>query len=113
MKYFAQLNSNNIVKQIINVPDDYNLSSNNEYVEDLVIKKLESTYGYDTYWKECTGKVFIGDTYNESENKFLSSKPFDSWVLDDNGNAKPPIDYPDDGEIYDWNEETEQWDVIE
>lgn len=113
MKYFAQLNSNNIVKQIINVPDDYNLSSNNEYVEDLVIKKLESTYGYDTYWKECTGKVFIGDTYNESENKFLSSKPFDSWVLDENGNAEPPIDYPDDEEIYDWNEETEQWDVIE
>ena len=24
-----------------------------------------------------------------------------------------PVDYPDDGKIYDWNEETQQWELNE
>lgn len=113
MKVFARLNSNNIVTQIINVPDEYGLSSSDEYVEDLAIKKLKAKYGYETNWKECVGIVYTGDTYNESENKFITPKIFDSWVIDEDGIPQPPTAYPDDGEIYDWNEETEQWDLIE
>ena len=113
MKVFARLDSNNIVTQIINVPDDYGLSSSNQYVENLAIKKLKAKYGYETNWKECVGIVYIGDTYNESENKFITPKIFDSWIIDEDGIPQPPTSYPDDGEMYDWNEEAEEWDLIE
>ena len=113
MKVFARLDLNNKVTQIINVPDEYGFSSSDKYVESLAIKKLKQTYGYETNWKECVGITLIGDTYSESENKFITPKIFDSWIIDEDGIPQPPTPYPDDGEIYDWNEETEEWDVIE
>jgi len=113
MKVFARLDLNNIVTQIINVPDEYGMSSSDEYVENLAIKKLKAKYGYETNWKECVGIVYTGDTYSESENKFITPKIFDSWVIDEDGIPQAPTSYPDDGEMYDWNEETEQWDLIE
>jgi len=87
--------------------------SSDEYVENLAIKKLKAKYGYETNWKECVGIVYTGDTYSESENKFITPKIFDSWVIDEDGIPQAPTSYPDDGEMYDWNEETEQWDLIE
>jgi hypothetical protein len=54
----------------------------------------------------------VGYTYDEALDAFIPPKPFDSWVLDETiGQWKAPIDYPDDGNAYVWNEEVQQWEL--
>jgi len=55
----------------------------------------------------------VGYTYESSLDAFIPPKPFDSWVLDESkGDWNAPIDYPDDGGEYFWNEDDQQWDLI-
>lgn len=57
---------------------------------------------------EFTGTACIGGEYRN--NKFISVKPYQSWVLDENSliwNA--PIPYPTDSLVYGWDEETISW----
>jgi len=65
----------------------------------------------------------IGFTYDSVNDLFIHPKFFDSWVFDvDSASWKPPIDKPADAndehdtskprKHYDWNEETESWDLI-
>ena len=55
----------------------------------------------------------IGYTYDSNLDAFIPPKIFDSWVLDESkGDWVPPVDYPDDGNPYVWNEESQQWDLV-
>lgn len=55
----------------------------------------------------------IGYTYDEIRDAFIPPKPFDSWVLDEaTCQWNSPIDYPQDGKMYRWNEELLQWKEI-
>lgn len=52
----------------------------------------------------------IGYTYDEIRDAFIPPKPFDSWVLDEaTCQWNSPIDYPQDGKMYRWNEESLSW----
>ena len=52
----------------------------------------------------------IGFTYDRERDAFIPPKPFASWVLNqDTCLWYAPVEYPDDGEYYTWNEETTSW----
>jgi hypothetical protein len=52
----------------------------------------------------------IGYTYDSEKDAFIPPQPFASWVLnDDTCLWEAPVAYPDDGEMYDWDEETTSW----
>lgn len=52
----------------------------------------------------------IGYTYNEERDAFIPPKPFDSWVLnEDTCLWEPPIPYPNDGAVYQWDESLGDW----
>ena len=52
----------------------------------------------------------IGYTYDEDRDAFIAPKPFDSWVLDEETcRWEAPVPYPDDGVMYQWDEETTDW----
>lgn len=52
----------------------------------------------------------IGYTYNAQLDAFISPKPFNSWILDEETCIwQPPVPYPNDGVQYAWNEETQNW----
>jgi len=54
----------------------------------------------------------IGYTYDEDRDAFIPKKPFSSWVLNESTCLwKAPVAKPDDGEKYNWNEETTSWDL--
>ena len=61
----------------------------------------------------------LGMTYDADKDKFITIKPYTSWVLDSNDDWQAPIAKPDDGKIYLWNEDDYQadnetgWDEIE
>ena len=55
----------------------------------------------------------IGYTYDAANDAFIEPKPFDSWVLNEQTfRWEPPVAYPDDGNMYIWNETDQQWDEV-
>ena len=55
----------------------------------------------------------IGYTYDAARDAFIPPQPYPSWNLnEDTCLWEPPIAYPDDGNMYIWNEDTQQWDEI-
>ena len=56
----------------------------------------------------------IGASYDEARDAFIYSKPYDSWVLnEDTCLWDAPIPYPTDGESYTWDEDAGDWVVVE
>ena len=54
------------------------------------------------------------DVYDGERDAFIAPKPFDSWSLDeDSCRWKAPVAHPDDGKIYEWDEPTLNWKVVE
>ena len=56
----------------------------------------------------------IGYTYDESRDAFIPPQPYPSWILNEETCLwDSPVPYPDDGERYIWNEETQTWNLLE
>lgn len=54
----------------------------------------------------------IDYAYDKDRDAFIPPKPFASWVLDDASCLwEAPVPYPTDGEMYNWNEETQTWEL--
>jgi hypothetical protein len=54
----------------------------------------------------------IGYTYDPVRDAFLPPKPFNSWILDESSCTwQPPVPQPTDGEIYQWNEDLQTWEM--
>ena len=56
----------------------------------------------------------IGFTYDEDRDAFISPKPYASWVLNETTcQWEAPVALPDTENRYNWNEETQQWDLLD
>jgi hypothetical protein len=56
----------------------------------------------------------VGYTYDAQRDAFISPKPFNSWILNEQTCSwESPIPYPTDGEQYIWNDATTSWDLVE
>jgi len=52
----------------------------------------------------------IGYTYDHTRNAFIPPQPYSSWTLNEETcNWNPPVPYPNDGNMYTWNEATTSW----
>lgn len=115
MAHYAKISDQNIVEQVIVVSNEDELKDGAE-CEEQGIAFCQSLFGKNTKWKKTSynGKIRgnyagIGYTYDPIKDAFISPKPYDSWVLNDNIQWSPPIPYPDDGKMYAWKEETQSW----
>lgn len=58
----------------------------------------------------------IGYTFDETkgtDGAFIPPQPFSSWILNEETCLwDAPIPYPEDGGIYEWNEENTSWDLV-
>jgi hypothetical protein len=55
----------------------------------------------------------IGYTYDEDRDAFIPKKTFNSWILnEDTCLWEAPVDYPNDGQDYKWNETIQNWELI-
>lgn len=52
----------------------------------------------------------IGYTYDATNDVFYEQQPFNSWTLNSNWVWEAPLDYPNDDNIYIWDEELYQSD---
>jgi hypothetical protein len=113
MAYFAQLDENNVVLQVIAVVNDVIKDESGIEQESLGISFCKELYGQDTNWVQTSYNnsirgVFasIDYTYDASLDRFIPPKTYPSWVLDANYIWEPPIPYPTDGKKYEWDEAT-------
>jgi hypothetical protein len=55
----------------------------------------------------------VGFTYDRDKDAFIPPQPYPSWTLNEESCLwEAPVAYPEDGQVYVWNEETTSWDVV-
>ena len=124
MAHFAKLGVGNIVERVAVVSNDIATT------EQAGMNFLNNLYNTRDVWKQTSyntqGGVHMlggtpfrknyaskGYTYDQEKDAFIPPKPYASWTLNESTCLwDPPVDYPDDGNRYDWNETTKQWDLI-
>jgi hypothetical protein len=119
MAHFAQLNENSIVIQVITAGDEYEENGEELYAQITGGVWKRTSYNTKAGAHSNGGTPFrknyagIGYTYDETRDAFIPPKPYDSWIIDEETCIwVAPIPYPNDGEIYVWNEESLAWDVV-
>ena len=116
MAHFAILNESNIVTRVEVINNAVLLDGDGVEQEQLGIDFLTSLYGAGNYKQTSYNRNIrknyagVGYTYEAVKDKFIKSKPFASWSLDENDDWKAPITYPDDDKDYYWNEDNYQAD---
>ncbi len=119
MAHFAELDENNIVTKVIVVHDSMVMDSDNQENEAKGVEFCSTLFGH-TNWVQTSynnnmRKQFagIGYTYDSDSNVFVAPQPYPSWFLDDNSDWQPPTPMPEDDNKYSWNEDTQNWDLVE
>lgn len=110
MAHFAEVDSNNVVTQVLVVPDEQEHRGEDFLANDLGLGGIWRQTSYNhRIRKQYAG---IGYTYDESADVFVAPQPFPSWTLDENHDWQPPKAKPEDGLMYFWNEETLDWEAV-
>ena len=121
MAHYAFLDNSNIVTEVIIGKNENDGDGNWETYYGNIRGKVCKRTSYNTLnnlHKEG-GTPFRGNfaginyTYDETNDVFISPKPYPSWILDTSiWNWKAPVEMPTDG-LYVWNETTTSWDLNE
>ena len=118
MAHFAQINENNVVTQVVVVANKNTSDSHGVEKEEIGAVFLERLLGGT--WKQTSyngnfrkNYAGIGYTFDADLDAFVPPKPFASWTLNnDTAQWEAPMAMPDDGGLYEWNEDTTSWDAI-
>jgi hypothetical protein len=119
MAHFAELNENNIVTRVIVVANSELLDNQGIEQESKGILFCQQLLGGN--WKQTSyngnfrkNYAGIGYTYDNTLDAFIPPQPYLSWLLDtETCQWQPPVPMPTDGNIYQWNEDTTSWVLIE
>jgi len=100
-QYFAQVDDNNIVTQVIVAGQSFVDSLGGKWVETAMDGSIRANY------------AGIGYTYDSTHDVFYAPQPFESWKLNaDSYLWEAPTPMPTDGKRYQWDEPTLSWQVI-
>ena len=134
MAHFCELDSNNIVTQVIVVADADTADAQGNHMESIGIAFCQRLIGGN--WKQTSyntqggthtngGTPFrgnyagIGYTYDTLHDVFYAPQPYPSWTISaPTWTWTSPVPYPTDvgaeesPKRYTWNEETKAWDLI-
>lgn len=104
MSHFAKIQNGIVTKVIVAEAEFFDT-----YVDDSPGKWVQ-TYKDRSQRKNYAG---IGFSYDATRDAFIPPQPFPSWTLnEDDCYWEPPVAMPDDGNRYDWNEDTQSWDEV-
>ena len=118
MAHFAQLDSNNVVIQVIVVDNKDTADAYGTEKEHIGAAFCERVLGGT--WKQTSyngnkrkNYAGIGYTYREDIDAFVPPQPYASWVLNANAQWEAPTPMPTDGQMYLWDEATTSWKKLE
>ena len=119
MAHYAYVDGRNIVTQVVvgkneDEPLPEGVSSWEEYYG--AIRCSYNTYGGvhldggTLFRKNYPG---IGFSYDADRDAFIPPQPYTSWVLnEDTCLWEAPVPYPEDGNMYAWDEEAGEWQEV-
>lgn len=114
MAHYAFLDSNNVVTEVIVGIDETELVeglSPEEWYENFRNQKCVRTSYNGKIRKRYAG---IGYRYDETRDAFIAPQPFVSWVFNEQTlDWQAPIPYPEDGQVYYWDESSREWMIYE
>lgn len=108
MAHFAKLDENDIVIQVIVIPDSQEHRGQEFCADDL---GLGGTW-VQTSYNGSMRKNFAGTgmKFDRRRDAFIPPATYESWVLNEQTCLwEPPIEYPTDGLMYEWNENEKDW----
>lgn len=118
MAHYAFLDANNIVTEVIVGKDEgedgVDWETHYGNFRGQVCKRTSyntlggvHSEGGQPFRKNYAG---IGYSYDPTRDAFIPPQPFASWFLNEETCSwEPPVPYPNDSNIYMWNEETLSW----
>jgi len=121
MAHYAFLDKNNIVTEVIvgknEGEENINWEQHYSNFRGQVCKRTSyntvggvHNNGGTPFRKNYAG---IGYTYDQQRDAFIGPKPYNSWVLNESTcNWDAPVARPQDENMYKWNEEILNWELI-
>ena len=125
MAHFAELDDSNKVLRVVVVSNDQLTDSDGGESEFAGIQFCHKLFG--GIWKQPSyntaggvhkedGTPFrknyasAGYDYDGDRDAFIPPQPYDSWLLnEDTCLWGAPVPYPDDGKLYNWDEDIVNW----
>ena len=116
MAHFAEIDGSSIVTRVIVVADEYEADGEN-WCNALLGGTWKKT-SYNTYGgaHSLDGTPFrknyagSGMTYDVTRDAFIPRQEFASWTLNESTcKWEAPVAYPNDGNFWEWDEDTLQW----
>ena len=129
MAHYALLNYQNIVTKVCTGKNEDETDTNIELVYQHMFGQLCKRTSYNTiggvHYDPVTNEpstdqskalrknyAGIGYTYDATRDTFIPPKPFNSWILNETSCLwEAPTAYPDDDNMYTWNEDLGTWDL--
>lgn len=117
MAYFAQLNENNLVIDVI-VVNDSDCMINDVFSEEKGIAYCRFLVGSGTNWAQTmtdgeryhyAGVGYTFDSTAPTDGAFIPPQPYPSWILTNDYDWMPPVPMPLNDFAYYWNEPTLSW----
>jgi hypothetical protein len=116
MAHFAELDDNNIVKQVIVVHNNELLDESGIESEQKGIDFCTNLFGgrwIQTSYNGTIRKNYAGQGYfyDPIRDAFITPQPYPSWVLNEEScQWNTPIAYPtEEGKFFTWDEPTLSW----
>ena len=114
MAHYAFLDENNVVTEVIVGIDETELIEGKHpevWYGEFRGQTCKRTSYNGNIRKNYAG---IGFTYSEELDGFIPPNQYPSWQLnEENCQWEPPVNCPEDGNFYDWNEESLSWDLVQ
>jgi hypothetical protein len=115
MFYFAKVESNQIISEIIVVAESD--CGNLQFPESETFGQsfLASLGKGGTWLQYSTTREFrknpasIGGQYIINANVFVYPQPYPSWILDSNNDWQAPVSKPSESGWWEWNEAEQKW----
>lgn len=120
MAHFAKLDNNGLVETVVVVSNEMILDGDGNESE-TVGKDFLASIGMPGNWAQCSYNGSFrrmyphpGCWFDADRDRFLPSPaPFPSWVWNEDGNTwEAPVARPEDGEVYRWIEDSQEWELV-
>lgn len=109
MAHFAKVDDDNIVTEVVVVDNEIEDRGEEFLSQDLGLggRWIQTSYNNNFRNKYAA----IGDIYEEDHDVFYPRQPFPSWTQGEDYNWYPPTPMPEDGNVYYWDEQAQQWSI--
>ena len=119
MSHFAEINNDGIVQNVIVAEQDFidsgAVGDSSNWIQTSYNTRGGIHYALNSNEPDSgialrKNYAGIGYTYDKIKDAFIAPQPYPSWLLDDETcQWDAPIQRPDDGKRYDWDESTTNW----